>query len=172
MFSHTWLNMPITGGSYTQHDIPENGRNSPSVLENDRSSSGNSSDSEQKNDTKFLRKSQNGSHWVFENGATSSSSVNENGTNSPSVNGNGTNSPSVSENGANSPSVNGNEIFFPSSPWPITVTSSSLHLGRSPISQDIEGNNGRRPPRIQDSDSDSYYHEEHAVTAENFFNSA
>ena len=53
MFSHTCLNMPITGGSYTQHDIPENGRNSPSVLENDRSSSGNSSDSEQKNDTKF-----------------------------------------------------------------------------------------------------------------------
>ena len=152
--------MPIAGGSYTQHSIPEYGRNSPSVLENEKSSSGNSSDTEQKNDV--LRKSQNGSHWVFENGATSSSSVNENGTKSPNA----------SENGANYPNVNGNEIFFPSSPWPITVTSSSLHLGRSPISQDIEGNNGRRPPRIQDSDSDSYYHEEHAVTAENFFNSA
>ena len=169
--------MPITGGSYTQHDIPENGRNSPSVLENEKSSLGNSSDTEQKNAT--LRKSQNGTHWEFENGAPSSSSVNGNDTNSPSVNGNVAKSSSESENETNYLSVNGNEIFFPSSPWPITVTSSSLHLGGSPISQGIAENNGgkmenngRRPPEIQDSDSDSYYHEEHAVTAENFFNSA
>ena len=83
------------------------------------------------------------------------------------------------ENGTNSPNVNGNEIFYPNSPWPNAVTSSSLHIGGSPISQNIIENddrimeyNGRNSPENQDSDSDSdsNLNDTIAVTAENFFN--